>query len=490
VRSLRTRLAVTLVALVVLTVAAIGIGVYAFVDMSLRARLVADARQQADFNLSVLLPAADPAPTDAASFGASGLPAQFRLRGEAEVIADFGGGTAWAPARLQGALDGLSPDLRAIVAGGQLGYAWQIVAGEPALVVAGRQGSGPSLYFVFPARAVDDALAQLRLGLVAGGLLAILLALVTSGLIARGILRPVTAGAEAARRIADGDLAARVPVRGRDELGRWSGDFNRMAESLQATVSRLEEAQGQNRRFVADVAHELRTPLTALVAEASVLEASLPAMPSDPRRAAELMVADVRRLRVLVDDLLEISRFDAAAEQLTVQGLDLGRVVTAVVAARHPQAAVILPARPVVVESDPRRLDRILGNLLDNARAHAPGSPVEVSVTPVAGGAVVTVADRGPGVAPEALGHLFDRFYKADPSRGGAVGGSSGLGLAIAAEHAALLGGSLRARNRPGGGLIVALTLPVTGSLPSADGSVTRHADAGRTSPPAPGTRS
>ena len=489
-RSLRTRLAVTLVALVVLTVAAIGVGVYAFVDTSLRARLVADARQQADFNLSVLLPAAVPAPTDATTFGASGLPAQFRLRGEAEVIADFGDGSPWASAPLQGALDGLSPELKAIVDSGQLAYAWQAVAGQPALVVGGRQAGGPSLYFVFPARAVDDALAQLRLGLLAGGLFAILLALVTSGLIARGILRPVTAGAGAARRIADGDLAARVPVRSRDELGRWAEDFNRMADSLQATVSRLEDAQGQNRRFVADVAHELRTPLTALVAEASVLEGSLPAMPPDTRRAAELMVADVRRLRVLVDDLLEISRFDAAAEQVTIQGLDLGRVVTAVVAARHPAATVILPAKPVVVESDPRRLDRILGNLLDNARAHAPGAAVEVSVTPVAGGAVVTVADRGPGVAADALTHLFDRFYKADPSRGGTAGGSSGLGLAIAAEHAALLGGSLRARNRPGGGLIVALTLPVTGSLPPADTEDTRGAEAGRMSKPAPGIRS
>ena len=201
------------------------------------------------------------------------------------------------------------------------------------------------------------------------------------------------------------------------------------------------------------------------------------------------MVADVRRLRVLVDDLMEISRFDAAAERLTVQGLDLGRVVTAVVAARLPAATVVVPTRPVVVESDPRRLDRILGNLLDNARGHAAGAAVEVSVTPVAGGVVVTVADRGPGVPADALAHLFDRFYKADPSRGGAAGGS-GLGLAIAAEHAALLGGSLRARNRPGGGLVVALTLPVTGSLPPGDTADTRRVDAVRVSEPAPGPRS
>lgn len=488
-RSLRARLALTLVALVAVTVAAIGIGVYAFVDASLRSTAIADARRQADFNLGVLWPAADPVPTDASALAASRLPDQFRARGDAETIADFGDGRPFEPGDL--ALAEVAPELRAIVGRGQLGYAWQrTAAGRPVLVVGGRTSDGPSLYFVSRADAIEDALAQLRLGLLAGASIAIVVALVASGVIARGILRPVGAGARASQRIAAGDLSARVPADGTDELARWAADFNRMADSLQATVARLEAAEGANRRFVADVTHELRTPVTALVAEASLLETQLGAMPPDARRAAELMVADVRRLRLLVDDLLEISRFDAAAEQLALQGVDLGRLVTAVVAARHPAATVVLPPAPVVVESDPRRLERIVGNLLDNARAHAPGSLVEVSVTPVARGAVVTVADRGPGVAPDALPHLFERFWKADPSRGATPGGSSGLGLAIASENAALLGGSLRARNRPGGGLVVALTLPVTGSLPTGDGNDTRTRDDGRTSEPVPGAGS
>src|SRR5690349_15074858 len=252
-RSLRTRLAVTLVLLVTLTVALIGIGVYAFVDASLRSGMVADARRQADFDLSVLLPAVQPPPADAAAFAASGLPEQFRLRGDARVIADFGDGAPWVPPSLEGGLEEVSPALREIVGRGELGYAWQPLAGEPALIVGGRQGSGPALYLAFPARGVEDALAQLRLGLVAGGLVAILVALVVSGLIARGILRPVTAGASAARRIADGDLDARVPTGGPIEMSRWAEDFNRMADSLQATVRRLESAESQNRRFVADV---------------------------------------------------------------------------------------------------------------------------------------------------------------------------------------------------------------------------------------------
>ncbi len=202
-------------------------------------------------------------------------------------------------------------------------------------------------------------------------------------------------------------------------------------------------------------------------------------MTPDARRAAELLVADVRRLRTLVDELMEISRFDADAERPTLEPIELGRLVTAIVAARLPAAVITLPAASVTIESDPRRLDRILGNLLDNARDHAPDGPVEVSLTNTREGAVIVVADRGPGVPREALSHVFDRFYKADPSR---RGGSSGLGLAIAAEHAALLGATLRARARPGGGLIFALTLPVTEPLPVRDGADTIGSDAGAAS--------
>jgi signal transduction histidine kinase len=472
---IRARLAITLVALVAVTVAAIGVGVYAFVDASLRARLIADARQQVDYNLSVLLPGADPRPTDERAFKASGLPTAFALRGSGRVVADFGDGVPYEPADLQGALAAVSPELRGIVSGGQIGFAWQDLGGEPVLVVGGRQGGPPDLFFVYEAASLEEALAQLRIGLVVGGAAAVGVALLVAGLIARWLLRPVAEAGRAARRIAGGDLAARVPERGRDEVGRWAAEFNRMADSLEATVAHLETAQQQNRRFVADVAHELRTPLTALVAEASLIEGQTGELPPEARRAAELLVADVRRLRVLVDDLMEVSRFDADAERAAMEPVDLGRVVTGAVAGRLPEAAVSLPPVPLVVSSDPRRLDRILGNLLDNAREHAPGAPVEVALQATRDGAVIVVADRGPGVPYDAIGHLFDRFYKADPSR---AGGSSGLGLAIAAEHAALLGGSLRARARPGGGMVFALTLPVTGSLPPGDASDTAQADA------------
>ncbi len=472
-RGLRLRLALALVALVALTVVAIGVGTYLFVDARLRDALLDDARRQAQFNLSVLVPDRLPGGVTREALEDDALIEAFRLRGDVETIVDFRDGDPYVSnITLLRTIDDVPPALRATVAAGRLGFAWMPAAGAPSLVVGGRYAGGPDFYFVFPAALVEAATEQLRSGLIVAALVALALALATAGLIARGILRPLASGSAVAARIAGGDLTARVPAGGRDELGRWAAQFNRMADSLTATVARLEASERQNQRFVADVSHELRTPLTALVAEASVIEAGLADLPPDARRAAELLVADVRRLRVLVDDLMELSRFDARAEHAEGAALvpvDLGSTVRAIVASRLPSAELQLPREPVVVQADVRRLDRIVGNILDNARHHAPDAPVEVAVAVEPGSgqsgatALVRVADRGPGVAPEALPHLFDRFYKADASR---YRGSSGLGLAIAAEHAALLGGSLQAENRDGGGLSVTLRLPVTHSLP------------------------
>jgi two-component system sensor histidine kinase MtrB len=478
VRGIRSRLALALVGLVVVTVAAIGIGTYAFVEARLRDGLLTEAERQAQFNLSVLIPERLPAGVTRESYDGSRLDEAFRLRGGVETIVDYRDGRPPDPSTLSllNAINSFPASLRDVVAAGHVGFAWLEVAGEPALVVGGRApgaastggalAGGPDFYFVFPAASIDAALEQLRSGLFAAALIAVVLALATAGLIARGILRPVDSGSTAAARIAAGDLSARLPAGGADEFARFASEFNRMADSLAATVERLEASESQNRRFVSDVSHELRTPLTALLAEASIIEAGLDRLSPDARRAGELLVADVRRLRDLVDDLMELSRFDARAEQAELVPTDLGQAVRAIVAARLPSAAVDAPAVPIVVAADVRRLDRIVGNLLDNARQHAPDAPVEVTVGADDHEAFVTVADRGPGVSPDALTRLFDRFYKADASR---HAGSSGLGLAIAAEHAALLGGALRAANRPGGGLEVTLRLPVTGSLPGRD---------------------
>ena len=203
----------------------------------------------------------------------------------------------------------------------------------------------------------------------------------------------------------------------RDEFGAWAATFNRMAASLERTVGELQLAQDQQRAFVADVSHELRTPMTALVQEAAILRDHLDALPSDGRRGGELLVRDVARLRTLIDDLMEISRFDAAAEVATPTEFDAAAFVRAVVAARLPSARLEVPDEPVRVVLDRRRLERILGNLLDNAREHGEAADVEVGLGVDGDTLRLTVADRGPGVPPDELPHLFERFRKADPSR-------------------------------------------------------------------------
>jgi two-component system sensor histidine kinase MtrB len=171
---------------------------------------------------------------------------------------------------------------------------------------------------------------------------------------------------------------------------------------------------------------------------------------------------------------MELSRFDAAGEEVRLQPIDLGRLIRDVAGARLRDAVLELPDDRVVIETDPRRLERILGNLLDNAREHAGGALVVVRLRATADEVRIAVQDRGPGVPPDRLIRIFERFYMADPSRRG----GSGLGLSIAAEHAGLLGGRLRAKNREGGGLEIELVLPVTEPLPDGDDAATRGGEA------------
>jgi two-component system sensor histidine kinase MtrB len=287
----------------------------------------------------------------------------------------------------------------------------------------------------------------------------------------------------AARSLAEGLLETRLPVTGSDEFGAWAQAFNEMAAALEAKISALSAAQARERRFTADVAHELRTPLTALVGEASLLAAHLDAMPPEARRPAELLVADVGRLRRLVEDLMEISRFDAGAETVRTEAVDLGSLVAAAIRSRGWEQQVRLDADELVLASDPRRLERIVANLVGNALEHG-GRGVAVRVARDALGAFVEVADRGPGIPPEHLPHLFERFYKADLSR---AGHGTGLGLAIARENARLLGGDIEVHSELGAGTRFTLRLPpstvVAESLRTSDGHVSPTEEHAETQP-------
>jgi signal transduction histidine kinase len=488
---LRRRLALTIVALVAVTAVVLGVGASIAVENALRGRLLAEAVREANFDLSVLVPQAlDGTPTRDA-FLASELPDAFQRRGGLETIADFGAAGAWVSSPgLTDALGSIPPAARSTADGGsELAYAWTAVGGAPSLVVGGRPAGIPATFWFVRATAdIESAVTTLRTALAVGALGLVLIALLAARWLAGGILRPIGQSASAAERIAAGDLAARVPVAGRDELGALGASFNGMAAALEETIGRLRAAEAQNRRFVSDVAHELRTPLAALVAEASLVHDGLAQgdLGAGERRAAELLVADVARLRTLVEDLMELSRFDADAEQTRREEADLVALVRSIAEARFPDATVRVPAERLVVATEPRRLDRIVGNLLDNAREHAPGTPVEVTIARSGQDAEVMVRDHGSGVPPAALPHLFERFWKGDPARSR---GTSGLGLAIAREHAELLGGSLEATLPADGGLAVTLRLPldepVARSLPGGDGPVMDANEAEVSSDPA-----
>ncbi|MBA3778406.1 MAG: HAMP domain-containing histidine kinase [Chloroflexi bacterium] len=476
-RGFRRRLVVTFVALVAITAVLLGVGSYLFVDLSLNKRLVDESTQQANFNIAFLADESLSVAPTREELARSGLVEAFRLRGGAETLADFGDGDPVVSRfELREAAPELSPALRSLVASGSIGYQRLVVGGEPYLVVGGRRPpAGPDFYFFFSARDVDDALAALRQTLLAGGALLIVLSALVGRLVARGVLRPVGEASAAAQRMADGDLSTRVPQGSDDEFGAWAASFNRMAASLQDKVGQLQEARARERRFVSDVSHELRTPLTALVNEARMLEQQLDegrldGLDANGRRIAQLLVSDVARLRTLVDDLMEISRFDAAAEEIRPTDFELSAFVRSVAAARLPEALLQLPPEPLAIRTDRRRLERILANLLDNAREHAAGAGVEMEAIADADWIVITVADRGPGIPPDDLDRIFERFFKADPSR---HRGSSGLGLAIAAENARLLGGSIQAGNRAEGGAVFQVRLPVTRPLPTGDARVT-----------------
>jgi signal transduction histidine kinase len=351
-------------------------------------------------------------------------------------------------------------DLQALVAEGQLAYERTEVADTRYLVTGGQVPGAETdeAYFFFLEESVWNDLAELRNILLVGLGVVTLLAALVGMLLARRTLAPVARASTAARSLAEGLLDTRLPVESSDEFGAWAASFNEMADALEAKITELSEAQARERRFTADVAHELRTPLTAIVNEASLLADHIERMPAEAKRPAELLVEDVKRLRDLVEDLMEVSRLDAGTQPVRPERLDLGSLVAAALRARGWGDRVALDADEVVLTTDPRRVERIVANLVGNALEHG-GREVSVRVGADGVGAFVEVSDRGPGISREDLPHLFERFYKADPAR---TGRGTGLGLAIALDNARLLGGDVEVASEPGVGSRFTLRLPVT----------------------------
>jgi signal transduction histidine kinase len=348
--------------------------------------------------------------------------------------------------------------LRDFVRQGQLGYQRMDVAGQPYLILGGRvPGSEAELYLFFPEQDIGHNLAQLRNALAAAWLGVLLVAALIGHVLARRTLEPVARASQAARQIADGQLDTRLPTGPADEFGAWAAAFNEMADSLEAKIAALSAAQARELRFTANVAHELRTPLTALVAEASLLSGQVGQLPDPARRPVELLIADVSRLRTLVGELMEISRLDAGSEPVQHQLVDIKSIVTALVGARGWLDRVAVEGEPLTLITDPRRVERILANLVENAVEHS-GRDVRVRTSTDGGQARVEVTDGGPGIPPDQLPLIFERFYKADSARASA---GSGLGLAIALENARLLDGDISVSSDVQRGSAFRLTLPL-----------------------------
>ena len=335
------------------------------------------------------------------------------------------------------------------------------VSGQDKLIIGASGPADTRYYFFFSVEEVQESLSELARVSLAGWALTVAAAGAIGQVIARTTLRPVANVAGAAEAIAAGDLAARLPVASDDEFGALAASFNHMADEVQALIGELEESARRQRRFTADAAHELRTPLTGMSATASVLAEMLDELPPAARRSATVLVSDVRRLRDLVMELLELSRLDSATEPLDLEPLRIADAINAVVAAAplRREAEVSLEAQDdILVMAEPVRLRRILGNLIDNAILHGDGR-VTVLARRVGANAMIDFVDNGPGIPEEDLSRVFDRFYKSDDSR---AKGGSGLGLAIARQHAIAQGGELTVSNEPGGGAHFVLLLPAT----------------------------
>ncbi|MEX1653359.1 HAMP domain-containing sensor histidine kinase [Streptomyces pseudovenezuelae] len=342
---------------------------------------------------------------------------------------------------------------------------WQrTVDHDTPYLVAGTRviGGGPTGYMLksLEPEAKDLNSLAWSLGIATG------LALIGSALLAQAaattVLKPVHRLGVAARRLGEGRLDTRLRVSGTDELADLSRTFNYAAEALEKRVEDMSARDDASRRFVADMSHELRTPLTAITAVTEILEEELEAESGsmDPmiEPAVRLVVSETRRLNDLVENLMEVTRFDAGTARLVLDDVDLADQITACIDARAWLDAVDLDAeRGIHARLDPRRLDVILANLIGNALKHG-GSPVRVSVRAAADEVVIGVRDHGPGIPEDVLPHVFDRFYKASASRPRSEG--SGLGLSIALENAHIHGGEITAENSPEGGAVFTLRLP------------------------------
>jgi signal transduction histidine kinase len=310
------------------------------------------------------------------------------------------------------------------------------------------------LYVIESLEDVQATLRGLRSALIIGATLAAVVGAATGAVISGRILRPLRDVSTAATRIAGGEHDIRLEPSGDPDLEPLTASFNGM-------VDELEERTRREARFASDVSHDLRGPLTALSAAVTVVGRHREQLPEAASAAVDALDDQVDSFNQLVVDLLEISRFEAGTATLQTRNVDVVEFTRAVL----DEAGAEVPIRhepgfTARVDLDPRRMLQVLSNLVDNADRYA-GGAVAVRLDRARSGTVsIAVEDRGPGVPPELATAIFNRYERGIAAQGGEMTQGTGLGLALAAEHVKLHGGSIRVEPNPGGGSRFVIELP------------------------------
>jgi len=340
------------------------------------------------------------------------------------------------------------------------------------VLIAGRRIAIPDsgnyeMYLVYSLSNQSTTISLIKSSLLLTGFALLFLIALITWLVVRQVVKPVREAAQIAQKFTEGDFAQRMKVESSDEIATLGTAFNEMAQSLESQIRRLENLSRVQQRFVSDVSHELRTPLTTLRMAAEVIYSSKSDFDPTIARSSELLVAQLDRFERLLEDLLEVSRFDAEVAVLEPVDFDLVRLIERCIedvranAQDHPiSIAIDDETEHVMIKADIRRVERIMRNLLSNALDHADEKPILVSVVATQSEVAVGVRDYGSGIDPASLTRVFDRFWRADPSRA-RVRGGTGLGLSIALEDARLHNGELDAWGQPGHGAHFVLTLPL-----------------------------
>ena len=322
------------------------------------------------------------------------------------------------------------------------------------------------MYIVFSLTNEGKTLNLISTYLLIAGLILLLLITLITWVVVRQVVRPVREAARIATEFTSGDFRQRMKVYSQDEISTLGHAFNEMAESLEKQIARLENLSRVQQRFVSDVSHELRTPLTTLRMASEVIAASKESFDPTVARSSELLVAQLDRFERLLEDLLEVSRFDAEVAVLEAVDFDIVQLVNrcaedlALVAKERKTEIFVKSAEPVImIKADIRRVERILRNLLANAIDHAEEVQIDVQIAASERDVAIGVRDYGIGLDENSLTRVFDRFWRADPSRA-RIRGGTGLGLSIALEDARLHNGELEAWGRPGRGAHFVVTLP------------------------------